>query len=950
MVPLEEVLSGLMVDSIAALARQAATAVPPIVGRRKRADIEIASFFNSYALADRAFPTPPADVDENRLIEQIRGNEAQALIQELLAVRLSDAPEIVAQRLKKQFVNVCETSFAGKLFDELDAQACNLVIHISTVQPQLLKQIREEAYFTRLNATLEAIQRHLAAMQGPRNPQEEREYLENYRQHVIEHHGMIEPPDFSRRRRVPIADLYVRPNIMETFTSANEAERRSIDLFQHDEIDRSVLLANPGSGKTTAAHVLMHHYASKPELQVPFVLVLRDFAASDPPQWSILEFINNRLRTFYQCPPPSGLLERLLLSGGALVVFDGLDELIDTSRRSEVSAIIEQFCIEYPLTRILVTSRIVGYDEARLDERQFRAFRIQDFDDNRVKEYVHKWFLQETGISADEAATVSAALLDESRSIRDLRSNPLMLALICILYRGERSIPQSRADVYEKCADLLFRRWDAHRKIYVELRARHLVEPALRYLAYWMLTRDTSRTTVTRRQLISETAKYFQDRGFDELHDAEAAAEEFVDFCRGRAWVFTDVGSTASGEQLYTFTHRTFLEYFAAYYLASIYDVPEALARALAPRIARGEWDMVGQLAVQMKDRSIERGGERIIVEFLSERRKRTTVHRANVLAFLARCLSAVQPRASIVRQLAEKIINLPALQDPPTLGSTDALLELLGNWHDSGEPVASVLSDKIRELLGSQVQSDKVTALELACCLPEVFSVYSASRRIWAEFASKNIETYDSEIKEAAVSSDSLWWIATTHGLLSPEAAIRTLGSDIGRLFHIRWYKIISFGLDSPIYEQLHAVLVGKYVDFGILSALGEYFNSSKKWPKIEPPEGGAFETVFFGNYHRSDESFAQTAPLRLEPGSNAYLGLLLCLAIGVEDLEHSPRSGWRHEMSGITIRLSVVESFVPYMISRLGGKVDGFPKLGLGDWLESRFIRWAKRQLSLS
>jgi hypothetical protein len=44
--------------------------------------------------------------------------------------------------------------------------------------------------------------------------------------------------------------------------------------------------------------------------------------------------------------------------------------------------------------------------------------------------------------------------------------------------------------VYEKCADLLFRKWDARRRIHQDLRASHLVEPALRHLAWWLFTRD----------------------------------------------------------------------------------------------------------------------------------------------------------------------------------------------------------------------------------------------------------------------------------------------------------------------------------------------------------------------------------------------------------------------------------------------------------------------------
>ena len=649
------------------------------------------------------------------------------------------------------------------------------------------------------------------------------------------------------------------------------------------------------------------------------MVILRDFAASDPPQWSVLEFIEHRLRTFYQCPPTSSIIHRLLLTGGAFIIFDGLDELIDTSRRAEVSAIIEQFCIEYPLAQVLVTSRIVGYDEARLDEKQFRTLRIDDFDDSRVSDYVRKWFLQETGIAREEAIAMASALLDESSTIRDLRSNPLMLALICILYRGERSIPQSRADVYEKCADLLFRKWDARRKIYVELRARHLVEPAVRYLAYWMLTRDSAQANVTRRQLISEAATYFQSRGFDELHDAEAAAEEFVDFCRGRAWVFTDVGSTATGEQLYAFTHRTFLEYFAAYYLAGINVSPETLARALAPKVARGEWDMVGQLAVQMKDRSIERGGERVFIELLGEKRKRTVKNRLNMLGFLARCLSAVQPRPSIVRELATNILDLYLGSadhfDPIRLDPLQALLE---NWQESTEPVASVILNKVRALLSTGYEPAKAYALELACCLPEL--IFSSNKNIWAEFAAANKDTFASEIRSMAASNDAIWWVAVTNKVIPSDTAIHMLDNDLTRLFRIRFYEVFGFGLNSPIFEMLRQALSIDTSELELFSSLGRYLFASPDWPKVFVGDVAGRGVLFSPIQPSADELPSESVSAHLRRDESAYLGILFCLAIAAEASEHERRD--YRQISTLERNLASIAEFAPYIVLRLGGR----------------------------
>lgn len=119
----------------------------------------------------------------------------------------------------------------------------------------------------------------------------------------------------------------------------------------------------------------------------------------DPGSRSVLAHIERELENRLQHPAPTGLIGRLLLDGAALVIFDGLDELLDSSRRADVSSIIERFCTEYPLVKVLVTSRVVGYDQARLDDRQFTRFMIRGFDDDQVKAYVLKGFAREDGIS-----------------------------------------------------------------------------------------------------------------------------------------------------------------------------------------------------------------------------------------------------------------------------------------------------------------------------------------------------------------------------------------------------------------------------------------------------------------------------------------------------------------------------------------------------------------------
>jgi predicted NACHT family NTPase len=507
-------------------------------------------------------------------------------------------------------------------------------------------------------AILHAIERHVSALTKGPGLQAEDEFLTRYRRHVIEHHGKIEPPDFERRRRVPMVDLYVAPTIVQKIDVQDRWVENETDLWTlTEEIDRTVLLGDLGGGKTTAANAIMNYVVSS-DRRVPFWVTLREFASNIPPDRSIVAYIEHKLETFYQCSYPVHLVAKLLLSGRGLIVFDGLDELLDTSHRADVTAIIERFATEYPLTRILVTSRLVGYEQARLDERQFVPYRITGFTDSQVEDYVHKWFSQEEGIEAAEIERWTNAFIDESSANQDLRANPLMLSLMCILYRGAGSLPRDRSEVYEQCASLLFRKWDARRRIHVHLRAGHLLEPTLRHIAWWLFDRSNIQSAVTQRELIQKTAEFLHKSGFESENDAKDAALQFVDFCRGRMWVFSDVGTTADGETLYSFTHRTFLEYFAAAHLAFSSDTAEQLARKLAPHVARNQWEVTGELAVQIKDHTSDRGAQRIYTILINERRRRSTSGRSAILQFLSRCLRSVDPPPATIRTLTETIFD----------------------------------------------------------------------------------------------------------------------------------------------------------------------------------------------------------------------------------------------------------------------------------------------------
>lgn len=668
-----EIVDGALINAIAVIGRRVSVAIDGALERRRADDLSTARWFETYRFTREV---PPDLVKESpvrgRLAKILNGDDIQAALQELLAARLTDAPENAAKRVRELLDMTLRAAgsdvakYAEELANYYDDQICDLVARLEGEEPPLLAQIRSEAFSTYMIAILNAIERHTAALTTRPSQRSEESFLASYRSHVVDHHGKLEPPDFDRRRRIPFQEIYIPSIITEKHSTIGKTTpaptaTSSFDIFDlAEKIFRSVLLGQPGGGKTTAANVLMYYFASSTERRVPFLITLREFAAKDPPERSVAGYIEHTLDTFYQCPPPPRLVDLLLLTGRAVVIFDGLDELLDTSRRADVTARVERFCVEYPLTPVLVTSRLIGYDQARLDGTRFTCYWLGEFSEDQVGEYARKWFAQDLEMNVNEAESWANAFLAESASASDLRTNPLMLALLCILYRGEQSLPRDRAEVYEQCALLLFRKWDTRRRIYRELSAEHLLEATLRHLSWWLFTRDDGKSAVTERELNATTTDFLHERGFESIDRAKDAAREFVEFCRGRMWVFTDVGTSSTGERLYAFTHRTFLEYFAAAQIAYESDSPVQLAKLLIPHLARQEWTLLAELAVQIKDSTSNSGAQRIYAAFLGQLNHYpySSSPRAAILEFLASCLESVDPSPSRIRELVRQILE----------------------------------------------------------------------------------------------------------------------------------------------------------------------------------------------------------------------------------------------------------------------------------------------------
>jgi hypothetical protein len=773
----------------------------------------------------------------------------------------------------------------------------------------------------------------------------EASFLSSYRRHLIDRHGMLEPPDFERRRRVPVADIYVPTIITPESLPGRAAVRRSgaapgLDIYQLAErLDRSVLLGDPGGGKTTAANVLMHHFAVNPQGPVPFLVTLREYATGAAPQRSVAGHIEGVLSAFYQVSPPPGLVELLLLNGRAVVIFEGLDELLDVGQRADITSRVEHFCAEYPLVPVLVTSRVVGYDEARLDDRQFTCYRLSGFGDDQVAEYARKWFSLDAGARPDDADWFVA----ESASVSDLRSNPLLLSLMCILYRGEGSLPRNRAEVYQQCANLLFRRWDARRRIGQELRAGHLVEPALRHIATSLFAQDQPQPTITERALVDTTAQFLHYRGFESEDDARSAAGELADFCRGRMWVFTDVGSTATGQRLYAFTHRTFLEYFAAEQIAYNSDTPEQLATALLPYIERSETWAVAELAVQLKDRTTERGAARIYAEVLRVLHDQSPV----ALPFLALCLRSVDPSPHYVRELTRQLFaatcaaQVDISADSPLPPAWRELTSQRGVYR---EVIADEIDAAVAAAVGSGREDLIVNSLRLLVSLCDALPASSQApghqdREVWAARADACLTAHGPIAIGAARADAYVRHGAVRAGLISVRQALGMPGGP-GVLFRPAQG---AFRECAPYFAPVLSALYQGWPAFGQaavaadLDAFGTYLIDHREPPWLEL---GSFDVApLILDSETQRDAFDERPPPLTQA---AYLGAAALLLIMEEAQLITTWTGRQ---------LGPLRHLAPYLTRRRGvGQGTELPSLMVTEEFKPTFRDWADGRINAS
>ncbi len=376
---------------------------------------------------------------------------------------------------------------------------------------------------------------------------------------------------------------------------------------------RLILLGAPGSGKSTLVNhlalclvgaTLSQNHPDEPQPEggwlarlpawshgalLPIRLILRDFAeyegvqtASEGSVGVLLAYLTRLLEAHCQALE---VVKEDLTKGRAILLFDGLDEVVREPALSRVVETITAAATTYPRCPVLVTCRVLDYQANR--RRQIPGFRVAtlaDLSPEQITAFVAAWYaeIERTGRQMLGTSSGLQQAIASRPELRSLARSPLLLTMMAIVHAGKGELPHARALLYYECIDLLLRRW-----------RQEPGKPDV--LARLKLPQFRERDLLAVMARLGFAAHTSGDRGGDVLSDQTAdlsgtevqqvLQEEFAPYAEGDDLRRGDLVNTMlhaiatrnglllkrSNEQgeVYGFPHRSFQEFLAGYDLKS---------------------------------------------------------------------------------------------------------------------------------------------------------------------------------------------------------------------------------------------------------------------------------------------------------------------------------------------------------------------------------------------
>ncbi|MCD4673991.1 MAG: SUMF1/EgtB/PvdO family nonheme iron enzyme, partial [Anaerolineaceae bacterium] len=208
----------------------------------------------------------------------------------------------------------------------------------------------------------------------------------------------------------------------------------------------------------------------------------------------------------------------------------------------------------------------------------------------KIEYFVNAWYAELGSIERvrkDEYERKRKELLEtlqpgDRRRLIDIAAFPLILTIMAVVHTHFGSLPDTRAEVYERCVELLLIRWQGERSVEGETRKQSILDalkvpPTVLYQALWEVAYKAHGDSQRNRRKGSEAALVTEDLldGILKVYLKERdKVETFLEYCQSANGLLMLQGTISTpgkpSRKVYTFPHLTFEEYLAARHLADI--------------------------------------------------------------------------------------------------------------------------------------------------------------------------------------------------------------------------------------------------------------------------------------------------------------------------------------------------------------------------------------------
>jgi hypothetical protein len=569
-----------------------------------------------------------------------------------------------------------------------------------------------------------------------------------------------------------------------------------LELLSRPDARKLVLLGDPGAGKSSLTrYVLLKLLEPLPapgdgddwrrplEGTWPVLVELRDLLAREAEGRceDLIDYLAYTGET-QGFGFDRAALEAQLRDRPSLIIVDGLDEIFSLQRRRAMVEEIIGLESRFPQARVLVTSRIAGFDARPFESAGYALATLDDLDKDQIELFADTWF----GLAfpgepekADRARGDLLEALERRPQLAVLAGNPLILTIMAIIARHKR-LARSRTQLYAQALDVLCYAWDYKRGLKLEKDSPLTdLQPEdtllmLRRIAWRMQESEEGlrANAIGEDDLRGILFDFFErDWRFPPSRAGRAAAE-MLTLLQERNWILT-----TRGPQLYGFVHRTFLEYLCALELTKRFEAQELSIEELRdehvlPRVDDDSYAEVirllcGQLPVRAADQLIQTitpvpelaliEDERLLLgwQALGELEPRSLASATSACDAALRGIYAWLPRVNfaVVSKITEAVNMIepgswPAINEPfPFAGEQD--LSFSREVTDALAKTVWLPNENLRERLVSLMESSNWTDRRGA--VSALYNAVSPDSRIFTRLLSLARDENDFVREEAA-------------------------------------------------------------------------------------------------------------------------------------------------------------------------------------------------------